>query len=70
MSEKELSVQVTEVNSVEIDDVNFAEAGKDEVFQKLAADTTSANQEDARLRIEGRNRQHQTAVNSPLVFNT
>jgi hypothetical protein len=52
MSEKELSVQVTEVNSVEIDNVNFAEAGKDEVFQKLAADTTSANQEDARLRIE------------------
>lgn len=33
MSEEKLSIQVTEVNSVQIDDVDFAEAGKDEVFQ-------------------------------------
>lgn len=67
MSEKELSIQVTEINSIEIDNVDFAEAGKDEVFQKLAADAASANQEDARLRIEGRNRQYPITVYSSLI---
>lgn len=33
MSEEKLSVQVTEVDRIKIDNVNFAEAGKDEVFQ-------------------------------------
>lgn len=33
MAEKELSVQVAEVDSIQIDDVHFAEAGEDEVFK-------------------------------------
>jgi hypothetical protein len=33
MSEEELSIQVTQVNSVEINDVDFAKAGEDEVFE-------------------------------------
>jgi hypothetical protein len=33
MAEEELSIQVTEVDSIQIDYVDFAEAGKDEVFK-------------------------------------
>lgn len=58
MAEKELSIQVTEVDSVQIDDMDFAEACKDKVFQELAADATSTNQEYARLRTKNVKRQY------------
>lgn len=49
MSEEELSVEVGQVNRVEVNDVNLAEAVKDQVFQQLASDTSSAHHEDSRL---------------------
>jgi hypothetical protein len=33
MSEKELSIQVAKIDSIQIDDVDFAEACEDEVFK-------------------------------------
>lgn len=33
MSKKELTVEIAQVNCIEIYDVNFAEPGEDEVFQ-------------------------------------
>lgn len=49
MSEKKLSIEVTEIDSIEIDDVNFAEASQDEVFEKFAADAAGADKENTRL---------------------
>ena len=33
MAEEELAVQITEVDCVQVDDVNFAEAREDEVLE-------------------------------------
>lgn len=33
MSEKELAVEITEVDSIEIDDMNFAKTSEDKIFQ-------------------------------------
>lgn len=44
MSEEKLSIKVTEIDCVKIDDVNFAEAGQDEVFEQFAADATGADE--------------------------
>jgi hypothetical protein len=49
VAEEELAIQVTEIDCIEIDDVNLAEAGEDEVFEQLAADAAGSNKEDARL---------------------
>ena len=43
VSEEELPVQVAEIDRVEVDDVDFAEAGADEVLEELAADATGSN---------------------------
>lgn len=49
VTEEELAVQVTEVDCIEIDDVNLSEAGEDEVFKQFASDAASSNEKDARL---------------------
>lgn len=49
LPEEELAVQVTQIDSVEIDDVDFAETREDEVLQELATDPASPNKEDAGL---------------------
>jgi hypothetical protein len=46
VTEKELSVEVAEVDSVEIDEMNFTETRKDEVLQQFAADATCANKQN------------------------
>lgn len=33
MSKQELTIEITQINGVEVDDVDFAEPGEDEVFQ-------------------------------------
>lgn len=33
MSEKELPIEITQVNRIKIDDMDFAEASKDQIFQ-------------------------------------
>jgi hypothetical protein len=43
VSEEELAVEVAEVDGVEIDDVDFAEAGQGEVLEEFAADAASAD---------------------------
>lgn len=52
MPEKELSVEIREVDCIEVDDVNFAKPGEGEVLEELASDATSSNHEHARLPSE------------------
>lgn len=49
MSEKELAIEVTQVDGVKVDNMNFAEARQDEVFEELASNAAGANQQHARL---------------------
>lgn len=49
MPEKELSVQVTEIDGVKVDDMDFTKTREDEVLQEFAADAASADEEDASL---------------------
>ena len=49
VSEEELSVQVAEIDSVEVDDMNLAKATEKEVLKKLATNTSSSNHEHLRL---------------------
>jgi hypothetical protein len=51
MSEKKLAVEVGQIDRVEVDNVNLAEAVEHEVFQKLASDASSAHHEHSRLRF-------------------
>lgn len=44
MAEEKLSIEVAKVNSVEIDDVNFAKAGQNEVLEQFAADAAGADE--------------------------
>lgn len=43
LTEEKLTVEVTEVNCVQINDVDFTEASKDKVLQKLAANSSGAD---------------------------
>lgn len=47
VAEKKLTIQIADVNGVKIDNVNFAKASKDEVFQQFTANTACANHQDA-----------------------
>lgn len=44
-----MSVEVGQIDRVEVDDVNLAEAGEDQVFEQLAPDAASAHHEHSRL---------------------
>lgn len=46
-TEEELAVQVGEIDGVQVDDVDVAEAGEEEVLEQLAADTAGADEEDS-----------------------
>lgn len=50
VTEEELAIEVTEVDSIEIDDMDFAEAGQDEVLEEFAANAAGAYEEDFGLR--------------------
>lgn len=43
VSEQKLAVQVAEVNSIEVHNVNLAITGEDEVLEEFAADASCAN---------------------------
>ena len=47
--EKELPIEVAEVDGVEVDNVDLAKAGEDKVLEKLAPDASGAYHQDARL---------------------
>ena len=49
VSEEELAVEVAQVDGVEIDDVDLAEAGQSEVLEQFAADAACADEQDAGL---------------------
>ena len=44
MPEEELPIQIAEVNGIEVNYVDFAEAGKDKVFEQFTADASSSYQ--------------------------
>lgn len=50
LSKEKLPVQIAEVYRVQVDNVNFAIAGKGKVLEKLAADSASPNEKHTRLR--------------------
>lgn len=54
MAEEKLAVKVAEVYSIKIDDMYFAEAGEEKVFEELTADAASANEKDSRLKYSQR----------------
>lgn len=45
LSEKELSIQIRQVNRVEVDDLNVAETNEDEVLEQFAPDAAGADDE-------------------------
>jgi hypothetical protein len=49
VAEEELAIEVAKINRVEVDDVDLAEAGQDEVFEQLAANAARAHHQHARL---------------------
>lgn len=49
VSEEELSVQVAEVDGVEVDYVYFAEAGANEILEQLATYAAGTDHQDSRL---------------------
>jgi hypothetical protein len=49
VSEEELSVQVTEIDGIEVHDVDFAKASKHEVFQQFASNSSCANHQNSCL---------------------
>ena len=51
VSEEELTVEVAQVDGVQIDDLNLTEAGKGKVFQEFASYTTCAYKKHASLRL-------------------
>lgn len=50
LSKEELTIQVAQIDRVQVDDVDFAEAGQDEVLEELTADSACADEKNARLR--------------------
>lgn len=49
MAKEKLAIEVTQIDCVKIDDVDFAKASEDEVFEQLTADAAGADEENARL---------------------
>jgi hypothetical protein len=49
IAEQELPVEVAEIDGVQVDNVDLAEAGEDEILEQFAADAASSHHQDARL---------------------
>lgn len=62
MTEEELAVEVAKVDGIEIDDMDFAEPGQDEVLEEFTTDSASAHQQDSRLEQEKRHSQRHDVV--------
>lgn len=50
-AEQELAVEIAQVDGVQVDDVDLAEAREDEVLEQFAADAASADHEDPCLSL-------------------
>ena len=51
VTEEKLSIQITKVNGIQIDDVDLAKTGEDKVLQKFTANSSGADHQDAGLMI-------------------
>ena len=49
LTKKKLTIEVAEVDGVQINDMDFAEAGEDKILQEFTANSASADHQDARL---------------------
>lgn len=49
VSEEELPIEIAQVDGIEVNDVDFAEAGEDKVLEKFASDPSSTYHENASL---------------------
>lgn len=49
VAEEELAIEIAKINRVEVDNVDLAEAGEDEVLEKLATNAAGAHHQHARL---------------------
>lgn len=49
MTEEELSVEVAQIDGIEVDNVDLAEAEEDDVLEEFAAYATGADQQDSGL---------------------
>lgn len=49
VTEEKLAVQVTEIDGVKVDDVDFAIAGEEQVLQKFAANAAGSYHQNSRL---------------------
>jgi hypothetical protein len=47
--EEELSIEVRKIDSIEVDNMNFAEAGQDEILEQLAANAAGSDHEHTGL---------------------
>lgn len=43
MTKEELTIEIAEINGIQIDNMNLAEASKDEVLEKLAPNPSCTN---------------------------
>lgn len=50
LSKEKLTVEVGEINGIEIDDMDFAEAGEDKVLEEFTTYAASADKQDFGLR--------------------
>jgi len=48
-TEEKLAIQIAQVDCIEIDDVDFAKPGQEEVLEQLAADAASAHEQHTGL---------------------
>lgn len=49
VAKQELAIEVAKVDGIEVDNVNLAKAGKDQVLEQLAANAASSYHENTRL---------------------
>lgn len=49
LTKEKLPVEVAEIDGIQINNMDLAEAGEDEILQKLAANSSRADHQNARL---------------------
>lgn len=49
LPEEKLSVEITQIDCIEVDDVDLAEASEDKVLQQFTANASSTNHQDSGL---------------------
>lgn len=63
VAEEKLTVQIAQIDGIEVNDMYFSKAGQQKVFEQLAADTAGTNKKHTRLSWKRGRRQHQALFN-------